>query len=79
MEKPKLGIYQHFKNKKYYRVHGVAKHSETMEDLVLYEPLYEGSPAKFWVRSIAMFLEEVNWENKKQPRFAYVGEKIPTV
>ena len=68
----KLGVYRHYKNKKLYRVLGVAKHSETMEDLVLYEPMYEGSPAKFWVRPLAMFCEGVEFEGKKQPRFAFV-------
>ena len=77
MEQLRLGVYRHFKNKKYYRVHGTAKHSETMEDFVLYEPLYKGSPAKFWVRPLAMFVEDVEWEGKKQPRFLYVGEMVP--
>ncbi len=78
MTEIKLGVYQHFKNGKQYRVHGVAKHSETLEDFVLYEPLYVGSSAKFWVRPFKMFLEEVEWEGKKVPRFKYVSEELPT-
>ena len=67
----RLGVYRHFKNKKLYRVLGVAKHSETFDDLVLYIPLYRGSAVKFWVRPLAMFFEQVEWEGKRQPRFIY--------
>ena len=74
MEKEiKLGEYEHYKGKKY-RVHGVVKHSETLEDLVLYEPLYEGSSAKLWVRPLAMFLEDVEVGGKKVPRFKFLGK-----
>lgn len=37
-----LGVYQHFKGKRY-RVIGVAKHSDTFEDLVIYESLYDNA------------------------------------
>lgn len=50
----KPGIYEHYKGKRY-KVIGVAKHSETLEDLGVYEPLYESSLAKMWVRPISMF------------------------
>ncbi len=72
---PKPGIYRHFKNKKLYKVLGVARHSETDEKLVLYEPLYE-SDSKYWVRPLEMFVEIVEHENLKQPRFAFVGSDI---
>jgi len=75
MNSIKLGIYKHFKNKKEYRVLGIAKHSETMEDMVLYEPLYAGSPAKLWVRPFAMFSEEILHEGTIQPRFQFLREK----
>ena len=68
-----FGIYEHFKGKKY-RVIGVAKHSETLEDMVVYEPLYE-SISKLWVRPLIMFLEEVEVDGKRVSRFKYVGEK----
>jgi len=71
------GIYQHFKNKKYYRVLGLAKHTETEEDLVLYQALYEKPWAEYCVRPVKMFFEEVEWEGKKVPRFAYIGDKKP--
>lgn len=69
---PKLGFYEHYKGKRY-RVIGVGKHSETLEDMVLYEPQYE-SIAKLWVRPLSMFLEEVEVEGKRVPRFRYLGD-----
>lgn len=70
---PKPGIYQHYKGKKY-RVIGVAKHSETLEDMVIYEALYENEMSKLWVRPLAMFLGEVEIGGKRVPRFTYCGE-----
>lgn len=66
----KLGVYEHFKGKKY-RVIGVAKHSESLEDMVVYEPLYENKTSKLWVRSLKMFLEEIEFNGKRVPRFKY--------
>ncbi len=68
----KPGIYKHYKGKEY-KVIGVAKHSETLEDLVLYEPMYE-SISKYWVRPLAMFLEEVEVDGKKVTRFTFIKE-----
>ncbi|MBP9815698.1 DUF1653 domain-containing protein [Candidatus Woesebacteria bacterium] len=70
----KPGIYQHFKGKKY-KVHGLVKHSETLEDLVLYEALYENALGKMWVRPKEMFLEEVEVEGKKVTRFTFISEE----
>ncbi len=69
----KPGIYQHFKGMRY-KVHGLVKHSETLEDLVLYEALYENSLGKMWVRPKEMFLEEVEVGGKMVPRFEFVSE-----
>jgi hypothetical protein len=69
----KLGIYQHFKGMKY-KVLGLVKHSETLEDLVLYEALYENPHGKLWVRPKEMFFEEVEREGKKFPRFTFIAE-----
>jgi hypothetical protein len=70
----KIGLYKHYKGK-YYQVIGVCKHSETQEDLVLYEALYENEISKLWVRPIGMFLESVVIDGKKVSRFQYVGDK----
>ncbi len=68
----KLGKYRHYKNKEY-RVVGIARHSETLEDMVIYEPLYK-SDSKFWVRPLAMFVENVEVDGKIMPRFEYIGK-----
>ena len=73
METLKPGIYQHFKGNKY-RVHGIVKHSETIEPFVLYEALYENPEGKMWIRPFAMFTENVTRDGKTFPRFKYVGE-----
>ena len=70
----KLGVYEHYKSGKTYRVLGVAKHSETLEDLVVYEALYENEMSKLWVRPLDMFLGEVEIDRKRVSRFRYVGE-----
>lgn len=67
----KPGLYEHFKGKRY-RVIGVARHSETEEDIVIYEPQYESS-SKLWVRPLAMFTENVERDGKVVPRFKYIG------
>ncbi len=71
----KLGIYQHVKSGNQYRVHFIAKHSETLEDMVVYEALYENDKSKFWVRPANMFTEEVLIDGVKKPRFIFVREK----
>ena len=69
-----LGIYKHSKKGTLYRVIGNAKHSETLEDLVVYEAQYENPVSKIWVRPSSMFLEEVEINGAKVPRFVFVGE-----
>lgn len=68
----KLGKYQHYKGN-FYRVVGVAKHSETLEELVVYECLYDNPRSKIWVRPKKMFLEKVVVNGKKMPRFKYIN------
>lgn len=70
----KLDVYQHYKGGRY-RVIGVAKHSETLEDLVVYKALYENEMSKLWVRPLKMFLEEIEVAGKKIPRFKYLSEE----
>lgn len=66
----KAGRYRHFKGGEY-RVEGVARHSETGEELVVYRPLY--GDRGLWVRPLSMFQESVRHEGRLQPRFAYIG------
>jgi len=66
----KLGKYRHYKGKEY-EVLGVAKHSETLEDLVVYRALY--GEGELWVRPLVMFSEEIEVDGKKIPRFKFVG------
>lgn len=68
-----LGKYEHYKGKRY-EVIGIAKHSETFEEVVVYKALY--GERGLWVRPLKMFLEEVEVDGKKMPRFKYVGKII---
>lgn len=70
----KKGRYVHYKGKEY-RVIGVAKHSETLEDFVVYEALYDNEVSKLWVRPIELFVDEVEVDGKKQPRFVRLCNK----
>jgi cyclomaltodextrinase / maltogenic alpha-amylase / neopullulanase len=69
----KPGLYEHFKGMQM-RVIGVAKHSETLEDYVVYDHLGTDARSELWVRPAAMFLEEVEVNGQKVPRFKYIGE-----
>lgn len=71
----KLGKYRHSKSGKIYKVIGIAKHSETFEDMVVYEALYEHSLGKLWVRPGKTFEEEVVVNGKKVPRFEFIKEE----
>ena len=67
----KSGRYRHFKGNEY-EVIGVAKHSETEEELVVYRALYgEGG---LWVRPAAMWDETVERDGRTFRRFTYIGE-----
>lgn len=66
------GIYKHFKGGQY-KVIGTAKHSETLEDFVVYEALYENKTSKLWVRPKAMFQESVEVAGKVVPRFKFIA------
>jgi hypothetical protein len=65
------GRYQHYKGQ-FYQVIGVARHSETEEELVVYRTLY--GERGLWVRPKAMFLEQVVVEGRAVPRFERVGD-----
>ena len=67
----KPGKYRHFKGN-YYQVMGVAHHSETMEEMVVYRALY--AEHGLWVRPASMWEEVVDRDGYHGPRFQYVGE-----
>ena len=64
------GLYRHYKGGEY-EVLGVVRHSETLEPLVLYRPLYNDSG--LWVRPYAMFCEDVVVEGQAMRRFSPVA------
>ena len=67
----RTGRYRHFKGNEY-EVLFVAKHSETLETMVVYRALYgEGG---VWVRPASMWNEEVERDGVNVKRFTYVGE-----
>jgi hypothetical protein len=72
MEEIKPGRYRHFKGREY-RVLCLAKHSETEEDMVVYQALY--GERGIWVRPAAMWNETVKRDGKTYKRFEYIGEE----
>ena len=64
-----VGRYRHYKGGEY-EVLGVVRHSESLEPMVLYRPLYNASG--LWVRPYAMFHEEVEVGGAHLPRFTRV-------
>ena len=73
----KFGIYQHFKGN-FYRVISIARHSETLEEMVVYPALYdhpEHGPNSLRVRPKQMFLENVTRDGKTFPRFTFIREE----
>jgi len=64
--KLKPGIYEHYKGNRYEMI-GIAKHSETLEEMVVYRALY--GERQVWVRPLIMFIEEVEVNGEKIPRF----------
>jgi len=67
----KPGLYRHYKGG-LYRLIGVAKHSETLEEMIVYQALY--GECGLWVRPAAMWNETVMVEGQPVTRFTYIGE-----
>lgn len=65
--RPTPGRYRHYKGGEYVVI-GVARHSETEEELVVYRPDY--GERGLWVRPLTMFMETVEVEGRRVPRFA---------
>lgn len=68
----KPGRYQHYKGQ-HYEVLGVARHSETEEQMVVYRCLY--GDFSLWVRPLAMFTETVEVAGEQVPRFAWLDKQ----
>ena len=71
LPEPRLGRYRHYKGGEYELV-GVVRHSETLEVMALYRPLYTASG--LWVRPYAMFFEDIEQQGRRQPRFAFLPD-----
>ncbi len=72
----KLGIYRHYKGN-LYEVIGVARHSETLEELVVYRALYDSpdfGPNALFVRPLSMFAEMVEVNGESVQRFTLIKE-----
>jgi len=67
-----LGVYKHYKGNKY-EVVGFAKHSETLEIMVIYKALY--GTKETWVRPLAMWENEIEVDGKIVKRFDYLLEQ----
>ncbi len=69
-----LGKYKHYKGKEY-KVIGIATHSETLEEMVIYKALYEIEGKGFnslWVRPKKMFEEQIELNGTMVNRFQYL-------
>ena len=70
------GFYKHYKGKQY-KVIGVAKHSETLEKLVVYKACYGNE--ELWVRPYHMFCENITVDGMVIDRFKYLGDELTSV
>jgi len=70
------GIYKHFKGH-VYKVIGTAKHSETLEEQVVYVSISDDND--IWVRPANMFLDMVERDGKRFQRFEFLGESIADI
>ena len=71
MRRLQAGIYRHYKGQQY-RVLLCARHTETEEELVVYQALY--GERGYWVRPLDMFLETVNIDGVERPRFEQISD-----
>ena len=71
MNEIKLGKYRHYKGNEY-EVIGIAKHSETLESMVVYKALY--GEGQIWVRPAHMWNETVTVNGVEMKRFTYISE-----
>lgn len=68
--KIRLGhLYEHYKGNRY-RILSIGRHSETLEEFVVYQGLY--GDQEVWVRPIELFWETVPWKGSAVPRFRLI-------
>lgn len=67
----KIGRYRHFKVNEY-QVLYIAKHSETLDKMIVYQALY--GEKGIWVRPTSMWNEAVEWNGSIVRRFTYIGD-----
>ncbi len=72
MKEIRIGKYRHFKGNEY-EVLFIAKHSESLEDMVVYRALY--GDGGVWVRPVSMWNETVMRDGREFRRFTYIGEE----
>lgn len=65
----KQGLYQHY-NGEYYHVMGICRHSETLEEMIIYRKLY--GDYSLWARPKQMFEENIMHEGCERPRFQFI-------
>lgn len=73
MNKIKLGIYRHYKGNIYKVLH-IAKHSETLEDMVIYQDV--SAPDKIWARPASMWDDDIEIDGKTVKRFELMEEAL---
>ncbi len=66
-----LGLYKHYKGN-IYEVIGIAKHSETLEEMVVYKATYQADGENLWVRPKKMFLESIEVNELITKRFTKI-------
>lgn len=71
----KTRLYRHYKNKTY-KFLGLARHSETLEQMALYETLYQNDLGQTWVRPKDLFFGKINIDNQSVDRFAQVDLRV---
>jgi hypothetical protein len=77
MDTIQYGKYQHYRTENLYEIIGIARHSETHEEMVVYKALYQCEKFglnQIWVRSKSMFFEQVLHNGCKVPRFKWISE-----
>lgn len=73
MSKIKSGIYRHYKGNMYKVLH-IAKHSETLEDMVIYQDV--NAPDKIWARPASIWNDDIEMNGKTVKRFELVEETL---